>query len=173
MAKATAGRPSGATWIWAGVAVLVVAVFLLWLAMTSEPSVVATVQEDTTADTMGGGAMASGQVVAAAAFESGAQGYIGQEIQLEGVTVTSKMGPEVLWIELPSGAPYLVKTDAATSSSLPAQAVVTIVGRVVAKSDSVLNAWEQSGAIQNAGHRAQAEYGTSFIEARAIRPAGD
>jgi hypothetical protein len=172
MAKATAGRPSGATWIWAGLAVLAVAVFLMWLAMTSEPSVIATVQEDTT-EAAGGGAIASGQVVTAAAFESGAQGYIGQDIQLEGVTVTSKMGPEVLWIELPSGAPYLVKTDAATSSSLPAQAVVTIVGRVVAKSDSVLNAWEQSGAIQNAGHRAQAEYGTSFIEARAIRPAGD
>ena len=171
MAKASGGETSGATWIWAAIAVVIVGVFLGWLALTSEPSVIATVQEDTTANTTAA-AMPAGQVVAAADFERGVQEYVGQDIRLENVTVTSKMGPEVLWIELPSGAPYLVKTDPATSSEVPAQAVVTIVGRVLPKTDSVLNAWEQSGAIQNEGHRAQAEYGTSFIQASAVRPGG-
>lgn len=52
MAKASAG--AGASWALAGAALLVMVVFLAWLAMTSEPSVPVTIQEDTTeaVDTM-------------------------------------------------------------------------------------------------------------------------
>jgi hypothetical protein len=50
MAKAPAGQSSSTTLMLAIAAVVVVAVFLGWLALTSEPSAIATVQEDTTVD---------------------------------------------------------------------------------------------------------------------------
>jgi hypothetical protein len=173
MAKSSAGRRSPASALWPLAAIVVVGVFIVWLAMTSEPSVIAA-PEETSDTTDATGAMDTAPVVAATDFESNAATYVGQEIQLPDVPVTSVMGPQIIWVELPSGAPFLVKMDSALASAgqpVAAQSRVTVVGRVLQKTDSVLGAWQQSGALQNEGHRAQAEYGTTFIEARRIRPA--
>jgi hypothetical protein len=35
----------------------------------------------------------------------------------------------------------------------------------------VLESWQQSGTLQDAGQRQQAEFGTHFIEARSVTPA--
>ncbi|HKJ93384.1 MAG TPA: hypothetical protein VJ957_09450, partial [Longimicrobiales bacterium] len=43
-----------------------------------------------------------------------------------------------------------------------------VSGRVVTMSDSVLDAWQQSGAIQNEGERMQAEFATAFLEASTV-----
>jgi hypothetical protein len=45
----------------------------------------------------------------------------------------------------------------------------TVVGTMYAMNDSVLNAWEASGAIADEGQRMQAEFATSFLEARSMR----
>jgi hypothetical protein len=163
MAKASAGG-GGASWALAVVALLVMVGFLAWLAMTSEPSVPVVIQEDPVPE-----ALAGGTVVSPADFEASMAQYMGQEIQLNGVVVASKMTPQLLWIELPGGTAFPVKTDSLTSLPIPENARVTVVGRVYAKTDSVLNAWQQAGALRTAGDRAQAEFGTSFIEARTIR----
>jgi hypothetical protein len=172
MANTPAGRSSPTSALWPLVAILVVAVFIVWLAMTSEPSVIAAPEE--TGDTT---ALASGsetaEVVQPAAFEADQSSYWGREIQLQNVVVTSAMGTQIAWIELPSGAPFLVKMNDAmvqSGQAVTPQSRVTVVGRVLEKTDSVLTAWQQNGALQNDGHRQQAEFGTTYIEARRIMP---
>jgi hypothetical protein len=151
------------------VAVAGMAALLGWLAATSEPSTVAPVM-DATNDT----AMAGAERVAAADFESAMQSYWGREIELVGVKVEQVMTPELIWVSLPSGQAFLVKLSAeAMSASAPAtQSTVAVTGRVLAKTDSVLNAWQQSGVIRNAGQRQQSEFGSTYIEARRVVPAG-
>lgn len=173
MANSAAGRSSPTSALWPLVAILLVAVFLVWLAITSEPSVVATPEEtgDTTAMA---NATETAAVVAPAEFEANQQTYWGQEIQLQNVVVTSTMGPRIVWVELPSGAPFLVRMNDALAQSGQAvtpQSQVTVVGRVLEKTDSVLTAWQESGTLENDGHRQQAEFGSTYMEARRIIPA--
>lgn len=168
MVNASAGRSAIPTWGWMIAALVVVGVFLVWLGVTSEPSAIAVVEEEDATEVAEPGF--TGTVVTAAQFETSVGQYLGQEIQLSNVSVQDKMGTQVLWIELPSGSPYLVKTDPATAQGVATQSRVTVVGRVLQKTDSVLGAWEQSGVLQNPGHRAQAEFGSTFLEARTVRP---
>jgi hypothetical protein len=174
MAQSSAGRRSPASAIWPLVAIVVIGVFLVWLAMTSEPSVIAAPEEASDTADASGAEMETAPVVAATEFGNNTATYVGQDIQLADVPVTSIMTSQILWVELPNSTPFLVKMDSALVSAgqaPAAQSRVTVVGRVLQKTDSVLDAWQASGALQNAGHRAQAEYGTVFIEARRIRPA--
>src|SRR5690554_3442829 len=106
----SAGKSSSPTSaLWPLVAILVVAVFLVWLALTSEPSVTVTPEEagEDTSELATGMAAA----VSPAEFEANQQTYVGQEIQLQDVTVSSTMGSQIVWVELPSGAPFLVKMN--------------------------------------------------------------
>lgn len=48
-----AGARSAATWLWAAVAGVLVLAFIVWLSQTSEPSLVAEIQEDTPAEATG------------------------------------------------------------------------------------------------------------------------
>jgi hypothetical protein len=45
---------------------------------------------------------------------------------------------------------------------------VTIVGPVLARTDSVLAAWEREGVITSEGQRMEMEFATTFIEARRV-----
>lgn len=163
-------RSGAATWLIMLAALVVVGAFLAWLAMTSEPSVVATPDEGGSNAAVAG---ASGTVVAPADFETNVKQYYGQVIELHNVPVAQLMGTQIVWIELPSGAPFLVKMDSAlvATGAHPAGRV-DIVGTVMEKTPQILDQWQQGGALENAGHRAQAEYGTSYIEASTIRTAG-
>ncbi len=152
------------------VAILGAAGLMWWLAGASQPATVAEVQEGATT---GGGAGPAAERVLAGAFESSMSTYVGREIELAGVRVEQIMTPEIIWVSTPNGQPFLVKLDAqAMAGPAPAaQTMVDVTGRVLLKSDSTLNAWQQSGAIRDAGQRAQAEFGTTFIEARRVVPA--
>jgi hypothetical protein len=174
MANSAAGKSSPTSALWPLAAILVVAVFLVWLALTSEPSVVVAPEETGGDTTALAAANETATVVAPTEFEGNQQTYWGQEIQLQNVAVASTMGPQIVWIELPSGAPFLVKMNDAlvqSGQAVAPQSRVTVVGRVLEKTDSVLSAWQQSGALQNDGHRQQAEFGTTYMEARRIQPA--
>jgi len=140
---------------------------LWWLSRSAVPTTTVNVAE-TPADSA---AEATAPIVNAEDFVNHESGYVGQEIDLGDVTVAQIMSPEIIWVELPGGAPFLVKlTPAAMAASRPElQSRVRIIGRVLEKTDSVLNAWEQSGAILDAGQRAQSEFGSVYIEANAIR----
>jgi hypothetical protein len=144
-----------------------IAGLLWWLSRSAVPTTTAAVEE-APADSA---AEASAPIVNANDFVNNETAYKGQEIDLGDVTVAQLMSPEIIWVELPGGAPFLVKltTQAMASPRPELQARIRIIGRVLEKTDSVLNAWEQSGAILDAGQRAQSEFGTMYIEASEIR----
>ena len=167
----SSGRGEAGTIVWAVAAVIVVALFVVWLSMTAEPSVTPLLAEDDTAAAGPGGAAAP---VTAADFEPNADSYRGQTIELQNVPVVQHMGRTIVWVELPSGSPFLVKVnDAVAANGLPTpQSRVHVVGIVREKSSALLQQWQDSGVLENAGQRTQAEFGSSYIEATAIRPAG-
>jgi hypothetical protein len=171
MANSSRGRGEPATALWAVGALVVIGVFVAWLSITAEPSVAPTVAPDTAQPP--GGATGTRQVTAAE-FEPNAESFNGQTIELMDVLVQQQMGTALMWVELPSGSPYLVKvSDAlAASGGLPAaQSRVNVQGTVTEKTTAVLDGWQQAGLLANSGQRQQAEFGSSYIEATAIRPA--
>lgn len=174
MAKTDAG--GGGSWISVTVAFVAVAVFFLWMATREPPEAVAVAEPgDEPADTT---AQATGTPIEPSALveTTSARGLIGQDIELASVLVSDVLGTEMFWIELPGGAPYLVKMDSAqiaSGISLPAQrSNVRVVGRVLEKTPELLDRWTASGAIANPDQRSLAEYGSTFIAARRVEPAG-
>jgi hypothetical protein len=175
MANSSRGRGEGASIIWGVAALLIIGGFFAWLAVTAEPSVPPAPPGEAANDA---GPASDARPVGASEFAANTASFTGQTIELADVPVVQQMGRQIFWVELPGAqgaTPYLVKLgDAmvAAGGSLPAaETRVNVEGVVMQKSDSVLNAWEQAGVLENAGHRAQAEYGDTYIEARAIRPA--
>lgn len=174
MAKTDAG--GGGSWISVTVAFVAVAVFFFWMA-TREPQESVAVAEpgDEPADTT---APATGTPIEPSALveTASAHGLIGQDIELASVLVQDVLGTEMFWIELPGGAPYLVKMDSAQIASgiaPPARGTdVRVVGRVLEKTPELLDRWTASGAIANPDQRSLAEYGSTFIAARRVEPAG-
>lgn len=169
----TSGRGQGGsstTIIWAVAAIVLMGAFVVWISRNAEPSVPPSMMEEDTAAMAGPGDAAA---VTAEAFEANMQGYHGQQIELQNVAVVQHMGSSIVWVELPSGSPFLVKvSDQVAANGLPApQSRVNVIGRVVEKTDSVLAQWEEAGVLASAGQRTQAEFGSSYIEATAIRPA--
>jgi hypothetical protein len=154
------------------VALVAILGLMFYLNVASKASVPPPMPTDDSAGSETAGS-ATAPAVTAADFGANAQSYVGQEIDLRGVSVSQVMSPEIIWIDVPTpqgNTPFLVKV---LSGSAPAQnAKVNIEGRILEKTDSVIAAWQQSGAIQNAGQKDQAEYGSLFIDARIIRPSG-
>lgn len=165
----SSSRGEASTIVWALAAVVVVVGFVAWLSMTAEPSVSPLTMEDDT--TAAGPAAAS--PVTAGDFEPNVDTYRGRTIELQDVPVVQHMGQSIVWVELPSGSPFLVKvSDAVAANGLPAaQSRVHVVGIVREKSPALLQQWQDSGILESAGQRTQAEFGSSYIEATAIRPA--
>lgn len=146
-----------------------IAGLLWWLSRVAVPSTAAVDVADTSTDTAAA-AESMAPVVDVSDLVGNEARYAGKDINLGDVTVTQIMSPEILWIELPGGAPFLVKlTPSAMAERPELQARVRVIGRVLEKTDSILNAWEQSGAIMDAGQRAQSEYGKWYFEAKGIR----
>ena len=99
----------------------------------------------------------------------------GQEVRIASVPVVSAMGTHLFWVELTGGAPFLIKLDStlvASGMTAPSTGNYTILGRVLEKSPALLAEWQQSGVLRSEGDKMQAEFGTSYIEARRVAPAG-
>lgn len=167
MAKTSGGRSEAATAIFAVVALVVVAAFLAWLAMTSEPSVVAAPTTD--GDTL---AMDQPAVPVAADQFSDPTTYVGQTVSLENVTVGEAFGTQLLVVTLPQGSYVVHRTGLAAAAATPASgSQVTVVGRVLEKTPEVIDTWVSSGAITQA-QVARVQPGATYIEARELRAAG-
>jgi hypothetical protein len=169
---------SGSNWIPAAVALVAVAGFMIWLATREPPASVAVIEPgDTTADTLAQGGPAQTIEPEVLNQTATARELIGQDVQLSSVTVSDVLGTQMFWIELPPGnAPYLVKLDSAQIASgiaLPAPgSSVSVTGRVTEKTAALLDGWRASGALQDDNQRMLAEFGSTFIEARRVAPAG-
>jgi len=99
---------------------------------------------------------------------------IGRDIELQSMPVSMAMGAQFFWVDLPNGAPLLVKLDSslvAAGQAPPSTGRVSIVGRVTAKDAALLEQWRQSGVLESDDHKMQAEFGGSYIEARRVQPA--
>ncbi len=144
---------------------LVVAGFLWWLSRTAEPT-------ESPADAPDA-EMETGIGVPLAEFFADASAYMGQEITLTEVPVTSLLGPHAFWTALGEafGNPYLVHlSDAVRADSVEVTpgVPVTITGTVHAMSDSILGDWEAAGAFPQESDRFQAEFAESFLEVATV-----
>ena len=178
MAKTDAGRRSGGSWVSVAVAVLAVGLFFGWIATREPPESVAVAEPGDTAvtDTAASDAPATPIEPADLNQTATARALVGQNIELTSVSVSDVLGSQMFWIELPGGAPYLVKMDSAMVAggrALPQfGSNVRIVGRVMEKTPEVIDSWEASGALETADQRMLAEFGSTFIDARRVEPAG-
>ncbi|MXV96504.1 MAG: hypothetical protein F4Y07_11205 [Gemmatimonadetes bacterium] len=140
--------------------------FLYWLSVTAEPTEVV-VEEEPEEDV-------AVNVVAFADFSAGTSSYIGEEITLEGISVSSLLGPQGAWTSLENGTPYLLRfmeSALADSVEIVSGGSISVTGSVVAMSDSILDAWEAVGGFPQAGDRMQAEFALDFIEVTSVSDA--
>jgi len=155
------------------IAFLMVAGLMAWLAVTGQKSTVAVVEEEDPA------AAAPATPITLDELANNASGLSGRNVSLAGIQVASRMGAQAFWIQLPNQNPYLIKLGpelVAGGVAVQSGEVVDVSGRIVAMTDSVLAAWQQSGAIADESQRMEAEFvlGQTFLEAREVRrPASD
>lgn len=157
------------TWLWMILSLVVVSGFLAWLAASSRPSSVAVVEEAATEKAAGTGDAAN---VTVTDLVASIDQYMGKTVQLIDLQVASPLGAQAFWTTLPNGTPFLIKLGPAVVQQGVAPKggdVVTVVGRVVAMSDSVLAAWQQQGALADEGQKMEAEFATSFVEAAQVQ----
>ncbi|HEX2166788.1 MAG TPA: hypothetical protein VHG09_06070, partial [Longimicrobiales bacterium] len=104
-----------------------------------------------------------------------ARALLGQNVELTSVTVQDVLGSQMFWIGLPGGSPYLVKLDSAlvaAGTALPqVGGNVRVVGRMMDKTPAVLDGWQESGVLDS-DQRTLAEFGSTYIEAGRVEPAG-
>lgn len=139
---------------------LVMGGFLYWISITAEPTEV--VIEEPDEDVMV-------NEVAFADFSAGPPTYLGQELTLRGVMVSSPLGPHAFWTSLGDvqQTAYLLHFSdllVADSVSVTAGSTVDVSGTVMQMSDSILDAWEAAGSLPGAADRIQAEFAETFIE---------
>lgn len=151
------------------IAFLMVGGLMAWLAVNGQKSTVAVVEEEDPA-------AASSVAITLDDLATNASGLSGQNVSLAGIQVVSRLGTQAFWIQLPNQNPYLIKLGpelVAAGFAVQSGEVVDVSGRIVAMTDSVLAAWQQSGAIADESQRLEAEYvlGQTFLEAREVRRA--
>jgi hypothetical protein len=163
-------------WMPVAVALVAVGVFLGWLA-TQQPEETVAVEEPGAGQLAEGAAGAEEQatLVEPGVLVQQAGEYVGQTVELQSVAVMSPLGDQLFWIELPGGMPFLVKlSDAEIQRGARAPQGgrrVHLVGQVLEKNEAVLDGWTERGVLQTADQRMQAEYGTTYLEARRVTPA--
>lgn len=138
--------------------------FLYWLSITAEPTAV--VVEEVSDDELA-------NVVAFADFSAATSSYVGQQVSLEEIPVTSLLGPHCFWTSLDDAqqTAYLLHFSEAVladSVSVTTGSSVTVSGTVIAMSDSILDAWQAAGAFPQDSDRFQAEFAENFIEVSSV-----
>jgi hypothetical protein len=178
MAKTDAGdRVGGTSWLPIAVAVIAVGLFFGWVATREPPETVAVVEPgDTTAAPIDRGGPATAIEPNVLTQTAATRELIGQTIELASVPVSDVLGSQMFWIELPGGSPYLVKMDSAQVASgvaLPAPGSrVRVTGQVMEKTPALLDSWVASGVLRSDNDRMLAEFGSTFIAAQRVQPAG-
>ena len=92
-------------------------------------------------------------------FVAGTQNYMGQEITLRFVEVSSTVGDRLFWTMFPGNNPYLMHISEealADSVEVMGNLELDITGSVMALSDSILDVWMEAGVLRSEGDRLQA-----------------
>lgn len=162
------------TWMWMVLALLVVAGFLTWLGLTSEPSAVRIVEEDTTEAEAAGGEFA---VVPKDTLAANKGRFEGQVVRVPSLEATGMLGESVFWGELgtqQNQVPILIRMDSALAAEgmqVETGSEYSVLGMVYRMSDSIAAVWGEQGVLADEGAQMQATFADYFIEASNIRPA--
>jgi len=151
---------------------LVLGGFMYWLYITAEPTQPAVVEEveDASADGF------TGTTVAAEDLKTGADAYVGQNVRLSGVTISSTMGSQAFFVDLPASenlpsTPFLVRALPEAGARLSMGATVSVSGMLMAVNDSIVSDWVSAGIVSE-NDRLLVEFATHFIEANQIQTTG-
>lgn len=142
---------------------------MLWWLSTTAPEEVQIVEgagSDTAAESTAAGATR----VRMREFDTTRVEYLGQRIQLAGVEVVGRINDRLLWLA-PEDNSVLVVLDAemAEGEDAPSNGHAgTIVGEYRAMSDSVLDAWMESGVLENDNQRFSASFRSAYLEALSL-----
>jgi len=169
--KAQKGGPAAMTWLWMGVGIAATALFFWWVSVSSEPSQVV-VSEDEAAAARA--AEDEVQNVTLAELSGNPGEYLAEEVQLSSATITSVMGESAFWVDGGSGPFLIVKAPEFTmrdGASVRTGVAVRITGHFWEQAPANIEQWRQTGFMTDAGHLAQAEFATHYIQAREIAPA--
>jgi hypothetical protein len=147
--------------------------FLFWLGKTAEGTP-PMIMEDTDTSNLAG---EEGAVdVTSPDLRTNASAFNAMFVRVSDVDVVSAVGSQAFFIEVGiagSSNPFLVKLDSALvarGQSLP-RGTVTVVGNVLAMTDSIVDAWISAGAVSE-GERPVVDFSEYFIEASVIRGPG-
>lgn len=158
------------------VAFLAMIGFMYWLnlqAQEQEAEKAAAVAEKQAADSVDNDDMGA-ITIPASDIQMDASPFEGQMVRVQDVPVTSELGKQGFWLEMPNKNPFLVSLSEAVKAEgaqpQPGQNV-TVIGTVLPMNDSVLTAWTNAGSIAE-GDRLAAEFATHYIEAQRVRVMG-
>lgn len=169
-----AAAKSGMSFLLMAAAILLIAGLMGWLAMQRQDEGATTVAEaDTTAAQVDTGAPPEA-VVSDTAFEQNIKSYRGRVIEIASVQFSAGLSPQTFWVDLPTGQPFLVKLDSAMvarGAAVPTSGRLSVIGTVQEKTPELVAQWVQQGVLEDDQQRMQAEFGSSYIEARLVRPA--
>jgi hypothetical protein len=137
--------------------------FVWWLAVFTEPSQFAVAQEGELDD-------GDAPTLSLQLFEQQYPELEGQRLRLEGITVSTMLGPRAFLTALPDGSPYVVRMlPGAEDAPVATGSVVNVTGTIEAISATVLDGWEAEGVITDPTARQIAEFGVNFMNADRIR----
>ncbi len=144
---------------------LVIGGFLAWLNVKAESTSVVTVIEGSGPDSV---SIGSATVVEVETFGLDPMALGGLVIRLNDLSVQGALGRQAFFVDIPNQpGPYLIKMGArvvADSVVVPGGAIVTVIGRVFAMSDSVADAWVAEGALTE-NDKILATFAESYLEA--------
>jgi hypothetical protein len=172
MAEKSLARGAGGqlTWLWMLLALVMIGGFLAWLSVTAEPTSVA-VAERSSSDDSGGPTLR----VSLAQLSNNPLAFQGQHVEVAEVAVASRVGDRLFWTQFPNNTPFLTKlNDALVGQGVTVRSgeVLTVTGRILPMSDSIMNAWKADGTLQTPDQQMEAEFATSFLEVDAVHVAG-
>lgn len=168
---ARAGAANTASLVLAIVAFISVGGLIVWLDRTAEPTQVDYEPEDTAATEP----VSDVPIVDLEQVRTELAEYEDLEIEMRDYSVNSLLGEQAFFIGSEDN-PFLVKMDSAAAErtgQVETEEVVDLRGTMRAMSDSVLDAWEASGAIEGEGERAVAQFAEFFLEAHQVRRQGE
>lgn len=148
--------------------------FMYWLYVTAEPTQPAMEEVDES----GSGDDYMGTTVAAEELKTGADAYVGQVIRLQGLEISSTMGAQAFFLDLPASealpaTPFLVRMipGLADSVRVGMGETATVIGTVMLMTDSIVADWVDTGGIRE-NDRILVEFATHFIEADQVETTG-
>ena len=159
--RSTQGAASTVSLVLAIVAFAGIGGFVYWLSITAkgEESAVDLIEPEPDV-----------RIITMADLIRGSEDLVGQEVQVQYIRVSEKLGDHLVWIG-PENSQFLVKKDSvvrAQAAEIQVGSRILVVGTMWAMSDSVEEAWEEIDVYGGEGDRTLISFESVFLEARRL-----